>query len=511
LLEREKQLAQVVRETVLPSPASVVGLVPSDTQMRELLIHACNFIDDKVPGVLSAILLLSSDRKRLSLAAGPRVPQQWNHTLEDLASFADASFNSTGGYPEKTVWIADLRSNGSFAACRALAGDQGYRSAWSVPIFGHDRATLGALVLFSQAKQAPVGRDLKVVGRAAQIAASAIEEVDSVRIADGSISLLPGSRRGEPVDSEFGEMIGASTVMQNLFSLIEKVSDQDCPVLILGETGTGKDLIARSIHDSGPRSSKAFVVVDCSSLVPSLVEAELFGYDKGAFTGAFHAKPGLMETANGGTVFLDEIGDLPIEMQSKLLRVLQEKVVRPIGSRGYVPVSARVVAATNRDLEEGVRQGTFREDLFFRLNVVQIRAPSLRERSSDIPALVNSFMAKFSKQGNKMRSISTEAMNCLTEYHWPGNVRQLANTIQRAIALGTDAILQVPDLPISVRCGVSDALPRHEEIVSLGESERRAIVNAIRSTDGHVATTARILRMGKSTLYRKLREYAVLR
>ncbi len=190
----------------------------------------------------------------------------------------------------------------------------------------------------------------------------------------------------------FADLIGVSLKMQRVYRLIERVSQHAYPVLILGESGTGKELVARSVHFSGVRRNKPFIPVDCSSLVPRLIEAELFGYVKGAFTGALHAKQGLMEIADGRTLFLDELGDLPFDMQAKLLRALQEKEVRPVGSTDRIPLSARIIAATNRDLDASVRQGTFRQDLFFRLNVVQIKIPPLRERKTDIPILVNSFL-----------------------------------------------------------------------------------------------------------------------
>src|SRR3984885_10511094 len=233
----------------------------------------------------------------------------------------------------------------------------------------------------------------------------------------------------------FADLIGVSVKMQRVYRLIERVSQHAYPVLILGESGTGKELVARSVHFSGVRRNKPFIPVDCSSLVPTLIEAELFGYVKGAFTGALHAKQGLMEIADNGTLFLDEIGDMPIDMQAKLLRALQEKEVRPVGSTERVPLQARIIAATNRDLDAAVRQGTFRQDLFFRLNVVQIKIPPLRERKTDIQPLVNSFLEKFSDPNGKMRTISEDGMARLMSYDWPGNVRELENAIERAIAL----------------------------------------------------------------------------
>jgi DNA-binding NtrC family response regulator len=267
----------------------------------------------------------------------------------------------------------------------------------------------------------------------------------------------------------FADLIGVSVKMQRVYRLIERVSQHAYPVLILGESGTGKELVARSVHYSGVRRNKPFIPVDCSSLVPTLIEAELFGYVKGAFTGALHAKQGLMEIADGGTLFLDEIGDLPFDMQAKLLRALQEKEVRPVGSTDRIPLSARIIAATNRDLDASVRAGTFRQDLFFRLNVVQIKIPPLRERKTDIPILVNSFLEKFSEANGRMRTISEDAIARMMAYDWPGNVRELENGIERAIALGSGPILHAGDRPTNLQYGTGERLPQNDELLPLDE------------------------------------------
>ena len=305
----------------------------------------------------------------------------------------------------------------------------------------------------------------------------------------------------------FADLIGVSVKMQRGYRLIERVRQHAYPVLILGESGTGKELVARSVHFSGVRRNKPFIPVDCSSLVPTLIEAELFGYVKGAFTGALHAKQGLMEIADGGTLFLDEIGDLPFDMQAKLLRALQEKEVRPVGSTDRIPLSARIIAATNRDLDAAVRQGTFRQDLFFRLNVVQIKIPPLRERKTDIPLLVNSFLEKFSEANGRMSTISEDAIARMMAYDWPGNVRELENAIERAIALGSGPILHAGDLPTNLQYGTGDRLPQNDELLPLDELERRAILRALREAGGDKLAAARMLGIGKTTLYRKLKQY----
>jgi DNA-binding NtrC family response regulator len=305
----------------------------------------------------------------------------------------------------------------------------------------------------------------------------------------------------------FGGLIGVSPRMQRVYKLIEKVAQHTYPVLILGESGTGKELVARSIHFLGPRSNKPFSPVDCSALVPTLIESELFGYVKGAFTGAQHSKQGLFEAAADGTLFLDEIGDLPVDLQAKLLRALQEHEVKPVGSNDRVGIRARVIAATNRDLEASIRTGIFRQDLYFRLNVVQIKLPPLRDRRVDIPLLVNAFLDKFSDPARPIRTISEDAMRRIMTYDWPGNIRELENAIERAVALGSGPILHVGDLPSNLQYTSTEKLPEGDELVPLEALERRAIFRALRETAGDKLAAARLLGIGKTTLYRKLKQY----
>ena len=305
----------------------------------------------------------------------------------------------------------------------------------------------------------------------------------------------------------FGGLIGVSMKMQRVYKIIQKVSLHEYPVLILGESGTGKELVAKSVHFSGPRKDRPFVPVDCSSLVPTLIESELFGYVKGAFTGALHGKQGLLEAANGGTLFLDEIGDMPVDLQAKLLRALQEREVKPVGSTERRRIDVRIIAATNRDLDSAIKAGAFRQDLYFRLNVVQVKLPALRERKSDIPLLVTSFLEKFSASQQTSRDISEDAMRQLIAYDWPGNVRELENAIERAVALGSGPIVHVADLPSSLQYPTTERLPERNELVPLDELERRAILRTLRETAGDKLQAARILGIGKTTLYRKLKQY----
>jgi DNA-binding NtrC family response regulator len=301
----------------------------------------------------------------------------------------------------------------------------------------------------------------------------------------------------------FGGLIGVSMKMQRVYKMVEKVSQHEYPVLVLGESGTGKELVARSIHFSGPRRDGPFRPVDCSALVPTLIESELFGH----VAGAMQAKQGLLGAAQGGTLFLDEIGDMPVDLQSKLLRALEEREVKPLGSTERRHINVRIIAATNRDLETAIRSGTFRQDLYFRLNVVQIKLPPLRDRKSDIPILVTAFLEKFSNPQGPVRTISEEAMRRLIAYDWPGNVRELENSIERAAALGSGPILNVGDLPSNLPYPATERVPEKVEILPLEELERRAILRTLRETGGDKLSAARMLGIGKTTLYRKLKQY----
>ena len=313
-----------------------------------------------------------------------------------------------------------------------------------------------------------------------------------------------------PRHADYGGLIGESSATRRLYEMIAKVGRSTARVLVLGETGTGKELVARCIHFAGLRREKEFIPVDCSALTPTLVESELFGHIKSAFTGAEHSKRGLLQAGHEGTIFLDEISELPIILRSKLLRVLQEKEIRPVGSTERTPIDVRVIAASNRNLEEGVRAGTFRQDLYFRLNVIQITVPTLRERRSDIPLLVAHFLERFSDRQQHVRTISLDALKRLKAYDWPGNVREVRYAIERAVALSSHTMLTVDDF--DSRTGLPPShVPDAREFVPLAELERRALALAVHEAGGNKLVAARLLGIGKTTLYRKLKKYAAVR
>src|SRR5215469_10458320 len=317
-------------------------------------------------------------------------------------------------------------------------------------------------------------------------------------------------------EMDLNGIVGSSAKIQDLLRMIARLKDTRTPVLITGESGTGKELVARAIHFRGQYAKRPFVAVDCGSLVPTLIESELFGYEKGAFTGAAKSKEGLFESANGGTIFLDEIGELPLEMQAKLLRVLQEKEVRPVGSNQRVKVDVRVIAATNRDLEAGYKEGKFRKDLYFRLNVVTLHIPALRERKSDIPTLVHYFLDKFAP--GRMITISPAAMECMLQYDWPGNVRELENVVERAVALGSQEILEIHDLPPAVHANSNHQMPAERDPVEskplasgtdLEELERVTIQRVFEQVNGDKVLAGKMLGISRATLYRKLKRYNI--
>jgi len=309
----------------------------------------------------------------------------------------------------------------------------------------------------------------------------------------------------------FENIIGQSGVMQEVFRALEKVINSDVTVLLQGESGTGKELFARAIHNqSQTRKDKPFVAVNCTALPESLLESELFGHEKGAYTGAISRRIGKFESANGGTIFLDEIGDMSQPIQAKILRVLQEREFERLGGNQLVKVNIRLISATNQDLSELVQKGLFREDLFYRISVFPIRLPPLRERRSDIPLLASHFISRYSvREGKKIAGVHPEAINVLMGYHWPGNVRELENTIERAVVISSSPEIQVSDLPSHI---ISIG---HEHITATDETLpqwiERLEVDILRKTllefEGNVSQAAKKLGIGRATIYRKAKKY----
>ena len=316
-------------------------------------------------------------------------------------------------------------------------------------------------------------------------------------------------RRVVDTSQRYGSLIGSSEPMRRLYATIDHLRDGDATVLVTGESGTGKELVAREIHARGPRKERPFIAVSCAAMPETLLESELFGHEQGAFAGARSRRDGLFAAAEGGTLLLDEIGDMPISLQGKLLRALEERSVRALGSNRELPFDVRIVAVTNRDLEAAVEQGRFREDLLYRVNVIHVELPPLRSRGGDVLLLAQAFLGELSvRSGRSISKLTAAAAERLSAYDWPGNVRELRNCVERAVTLSHAPLVDVQDLPRKVR----DFQPRHvliaaddpSELLPLEEVERRYIARVIQACAGNKSKAARILGIGRKTLYRHL-------
>ncbi len=318
---------------------------------------------------------------------------------------------------------------------------------------------------------------------------------------------------------EFSNIIGESPAMQQVFKLIEKVADNDIPVLIEGESGIGKELVAKAIHFNGPRKADPFLDINCAAIPETLLESELFGHEKGAFTGAIKRKEGKFEIANRGTLFLDEIGEMSPSIQAKILRVLQEKSITRLGGKEKIRVSCRIISATNKNLKEEVKNKNFREDLYYRIAVFPLRLPPLKERRDDILLLVPHFMKKYTKKG-KPKELSQEAMKAFLSYDWPGNVRELENMIRRAIVLAEGDRIELDDLPeelqslaqmqmIESNKAISLEDASSHEIVPFEEIEKKVLAHAFKVSDRNKSAAAKALKIGRATFYRKMEKYGL--
>ncbi|MGQ0763294.1 MAG: sigma 54-interacting transcriptional regulator [Acidobacteriota bacterium] len=389
---------------------------------------------------------------------------------------------------------ADLKTE-SLIAARS-------RSVLCVPLIMHDR-TLGVIYLDSDELQARFDENhLQMATAVAAIAAVAIHNARNFEDLENENARLM-------VDADIEHnMVGESPLLQRVYQLISKVAPTDSTVLIFGESGTGKELAARAIHRNSKRGDKAFIAANCAAFAETLLESELFGHEKGAFTGALLQKKGRLELADGGTIFLDEIGDLSPSLQTKLLRVLQEREFERVGGNRTIKVDIRLLAATNRDLEDAIKKGGFRQDLYFRLNVVKLTMPPLRERRDDIPLLANYFARKYAEKCNRrVLGISSEARKRLVTYDWPGNVRELENAIERAVVLGTTEQILADDLPEAVveadaTVSSEEASSYHEQVV---QTKKRMITDAMKQANGNYTAAAKLLNLHPNYLHRLIR------
>jgi formate hydrogenlyase transcriptional activator len=395
---------------------------------------------------------------------------------------------------------------------------EGANSLCRLPLISHDRV-LGVLSLGAEREHAFSDDDVAFLGQVASQIAIAVENATAYREIAGLKDKLEQEKvyLEDEIRSElnFEEIVGSSDGLRHVLRQIETVASTDSTVLIYGETGTGKELVARAVHNLSPRKANPFVKLNCAAIPTGLLESELFGHEKGAFTGAISQRVGRFELAHRGTVFLDEVGEIPLELQPKLLRVLQEREFERLGSTRTLRTDARLIAATNRDLEEMVDEQQFRSDLFYRLNVFPVRVPALRERPEDIPLLVRHFVRQFSrKTQRRIETIPSDTMDALVQYHWPGNVRELQNVIERAVIVSQGSILRVPAADLKPR--IEKPRPRRQVSTSsqslretLDETERQRILNALERANWVVAGpngAAALLRMKRSTLQFRMRK-----
>jgi Nif-specific regulatory protein len=394
----------------------------------------------------------------------------------------------------------DVPTDDSFSDTDSII-ERRIRSVLAVPLEVFDRI-MGVIYLDASNPEARFDENhLQLLTAIGSIAASALDNARRME------SLEQENRRLQDEISLEHNMVGDSPRMRDVYQFIARVAPRDITVLIFGESGTGKELVARAIHRTSGRANKPCVAINCAALAETLLESELFGHEKGAFTGAIAQKKGKLEIAEGGTVFLDEIGELAPLLQAKLLRVLQEREFERVGGTRTIKLDVRLVTATNRDLEEEVKKGRFREDLFYRLNVVSLRMPALRERREDIPLLASYFAAKFSQRSNRpVLGVSPHARTCLVNYDWPGNVRELENAIERAVVLGSADMILPEDLPEAVLEKAESAgasmTAFHD---SLREAKKQLILNAFEQAQGSYTEAAKLLGLHPNYLHRLIR------
>jgi two-component system response regulator HydG len=317
------------------------------------------------------------------------------------------------------------------------------------------------------------------------------------------------------IDDGFHGIIGRTPVMQNLYEHLESVASLDTPVMILGKSGTGKEMVAKALHETGHRSSKPFIKVNCAALSENILESELFGHVKGAYTGAENDRVGRFEAAHKGTIFLDEIGDIPLSVQVKLLRVLEEKMIQRVGSNKSIPIDVRIITATNKDLEKLIEENLFREDLFFRINVFPLTCPPLQQRKDDITLLIQHFINLDAKKtGKNILGFTPEAMRLMVSYPWPGNIRELRNTVEYAFVLARGKSIGLEHLPDKVtRCKLMDTNPVQyaalHNTIKFGFNEKEELIDALQQVDGNQTKAAQILQVSRVTVWKRIKKYGI--
>jgi Nif-specific regulatory protein len=467
---------------------SVRGLQALQRQLLELIFEV-------VPAERGAILLVEDDLHDFTSIFGLDRNEGQNGSVHVSRTITDRVLTEGISFMSSDVQQSDaLVDSESLIASRIQA-------VLCVPLMLFEKA-LGVIYVYATDPSARFDKDqLQLVTAISRIAAVALENARHVEWLESE-----NQRLQEDIQVEHN-MVGESQSMRDVYQFIARVAPINSTVLILGESGTGKELAARAVHLNSPRKNKAFIAVNCAALTETLLESELFGHEKGAFTGAIAQKKGKLEVADGGTLFLDEVGEMPPLLQAKLLRVLQEREFERVGGTRTLKVDIRLVAATNKDLEEAIQQGTFRQDLYYRLNVVSLSMPALRERREDIALLASYFAHKYSEKCNRrVTGISSEARTRLTSYDWPGNVRELENAIERAVVLGTTELILPEDLPeaqLETAVASSAGVANYHEAVT--EAKKQLILRAVEQAGGNYTEAAKLLGVHPNYLHRLIR------
>jgi formate hydrogenlyase transcriptional activator len=504
-------------------------LIISGAPLSDVLTVIARFVESRGNGTLCTISLSDQNCEHLVCAAAPSLPEFIANIGHTLVGPKEASCG-TAVYRRKSVYVEDILSDPLWDGYRDRIVSYGIRSVWSRPLFRSDGQILGTFAILHREAQIPDSNDLQLLEDDSQIASIAIErnlheqmlrqERDRLLFllenTHGAVSKLERAtekgRLKENSPPTLGEIVGDSPVLKMTLDLVSVVAPTGSSVLILGETGTGKELIARAIHTLSGRRERAFVKINCAAIPLGLLESELFGHEKGAFTGAIAQKSGRFELANEGTLFLDEVGDIPLELQAKLLRVLQEQEFERLGSNYTHKVDVRLITATHRDLAVMVKQGLFREDLYYRIKVFPIQVPALRQRTEDIPKLVRHFTDIYSRRMNKIISeIPPETMNALVRCRWPGNIRELQSFIERAVILSPYRVLRAP---ISELEPFSAQSASNTPITSLEEFEQDHILRVLEASKWVVGGrngAAERLGMKRTSLIYKMRKFRISR
>jgi PAS domain S-box-containing protein len=510
-------------EALLSAEKRLLEKIAAGVELKQVLGSLCAAVEEQAHNLISMVLLFDPDGSRLWPAAGCCAPNEWIAAISPLPIGPCAASCGTSAFLKQQVISVDIANDPLWEPYRETALAHDLRACWSQPLISKDQEVLGTLAMYYPAPRKPSDDDLELMERAAHVAQIAIERDRSQAALQKAFEEIKALKDKlyeenlalrEEVDqaSMFEEIIGTSPALQEVLSRVAKVAPSDSTVLITGETGTGKELIARAIHKRSQRAGRAFVSVNCAAIPPSLIASELFGHEKGAFTGALQRRIGRFELAEGGTLFLDEVGELPAETQVALLRVLQEREFERVGSSQLISTNVRIITATNRDLGTAVAAGAFRSDLFYRLNVFPIEVPPLRRRFDDIPLLVSYFIDRYSeKVAKNITGIEKRSLQLLSNYSWPGNIRELQNVIERSVILSESGVFAVDESWFAAQPSASDG-PTTSLNKRILDHEREIIEAALAEAFGRVSGSsgaAAKLGIPASTLESKIKSLGI--